>query len=214
MSSLIFYTDESQVLIATDSLAVDTTGNPAFFCTKANHIPHLKMLVAGMGAAGFSNQWALHASTGMVVRGIQNLNHHTPEGLRNLWNKYRVEHSLPESFTTTLYQFGISEKTGQVVSFAYRSTNNFVSEELNYGTGVKPECTIMEGNLIDSIPEMMVQQRTIQNSAPKSERIYIGGEIIAFHLTSNGCNTFKISEFDDFSEQTAFIFDNYKNNQS
>lgn len=57
MSSLIFYTDESQILVATDSLAVDENGEAAFFCSKANHIPYLKTIVAGTGASGFSNEW-------------------------------------------------------------------------------------------------------------------------------------------------------------
>ncbi|MHA6964003.1 hypothetical protein [Zobellella denitrificans] len=214
MSSLIFYTDESQALIATDSLAVDAHGNPAFFCSKANHIPHLKMIIAGTGAGGFSNEWALQASTRMVVKGIHNLDYHTPEGLRALWKEYKEKYSLPESFTTTVYQFGISEETKGVVGFAYRSTNNFMSEEVGYGTGVKPECDILEGNLIELLPVMMKQQRLIQNSAPKNERVYIGGEIIAFHLTANGCNTFKVSEFDDFSEHVASIFENYESNKS
>lgn len=214
MSSLIFYTDQSQALIATDSLAVDTQGNPAFFCSKANYIPHLKMIIAGTGAGGFSNEWALSVSARMIVKGIQNLDYHTPEGLRGLWSEYKVKYSLPESFTTTVYQFGISEETGRITSFAYRSTNNFISEEIGYGTGVKPVCDVLEGNLFELIPKMMEQQRSIQSSFPKTTRIHIGGEIIALHLTNNGCNTFKIGEFDDFSEQTDFIFTNYERNHS
>lgn len=214
MTSLIFYTEASQALIATDSLAGDEQGNPAFFCSKASHVPHLKLIIAGTGAGGFSNEWALHASTRMVVKGILNLDYHTPEGLRALWSEYKVKYSLPEGFTTTVYQFGISEETGNIVSFAYRSTNNFISEKIGYGTGVKPECDVLEGDLLELIPQMMEQQRSIQDSTPKSERIYIGGEIIAFHLTNNGCNTFKINEFDDFSEQLELIFANYDRNQS
>lgn len=212
MSSLIFFTDESQILVATDSLAVDAQGNPAFFCTKTNHIPHLQMLVAGTGAAGFANEWALHASTRMVVRGIQNLDYLTPDGLRSLWKEYKIKHPLSEDLTTTVYQFGISEETGKIVNFAYRSTNNFISEELGYGTGVKPECDVLQGKLVELIPVMMQQQRSIQSAKPESERIYIGGEIIVFHLTSNGCNTFKIGAFDDFSEQEASIFENFASN--
>lgn len=209
MSSLIFFTDESQALIATDSLAVDTQGNPAFFCSKAHYIPHLKTVIAGTGAGGFANEWALSVSARMVVKGIHNLDYHTPERLRALWSEYKVKYSIPESLTTTVYQFGISEETGNIVTFAYRSTNNFTSEEIGYGTGVKPECDVLEGNLIELIPKMMEQQRSIQGSFPESTRIHIGGEIIAFHLTHSGCNTFKISEFDDFSEQMDFIFANY-----
>lgn len=62
---------------------------------------------------------------------------------------------MSESFTTTVYQFGISEETEGVVGFAYRSTNNFMLEEIGYGTVVKPECDVLEGDLIESLPKMM-----------------------------------------------------------
>lgn len=209
MSSLIFYTDENQVLVSTDTLAVDQLGRASFFCSKATHIPHLRTIVAGTGVGGFSNEWALHASTRMVIKGICNLDYHTPSGLRKLWKDYRKKYSLPESLTTTVYQFGISEESGMVVTFAYRSKNEFVSESISFGTGVKPGCDVIDGDLIKAIPKMMRQQREIQESLPVNERVYIGGEIIAHHLTSNGCNSFKIGEFDDFTLQQAQIFANY-----
>ncbi|MDP1249962.1 hypothetical protein Q6312_28840, partial [Klebsiella pneumoniae] len=65
---------------------------------------------------------------------------------------------------------------------------------------VKPECKILEGNLIEIIPLMMQEQREIQESQPKESRIYIGGEINVMHLTENACNTFKIGEFPDFRQ--------------
>jgi hypothetical protein len=46
--------------------------------------------------------------------------------------------------TTTVYHFGFSEVTGLIHSFAYRSANNFQSEKIAYGLGIKPECTIPE----------------------------------------------------------------------
>jgi len=210
MSSLIFYTDETQIVVATDSLAVDENGNPAFFCSKAVHIPHLKTVIAGTGASGFANEWALNVSTRMVLAGIHNLDYHTPEGLRNLWEEYKKRYSYPDNFTTTVYQFGISEESENVVSFAYRSVNNFVSEEVGYGTGVKPECSIQtNGSLNETIPLMMKEQREIQEKVPMQERVFIGGEIITFHLTENGCSTFKLGQFDDLNEQKETIFKNY-----
>ena len=46
MSSLIFYTDREQALVATDSLAVDGSGAPHMFTSKAGYIPHLKTIIA------------------------------------------------------------------------------------------------------------------------------------------------------------------------
>lgn len=92
MSSLIFYTDEIQAVVATDTLAVDN-GKPIAFVSKSGFIPHLKTIVAGTGAGGFANKWLLEASTRMVVRGIQNLDFHTPKALNRLWLDYKKEFS-------------------------------------------------------------------------------------------------------------------------
>ncbi|MES3464850.1 hypothetical protein [Enterobacter hormaechei] len=62
MSSLIFYTDEAQALIVTDTLAVTDNGEPLSFVSKAGYIPQLRTIIAGTGAGGFSNTWLLEAS--------------------------------------------------------------------------------------------------------------------------------------------------------
>ncbi|HBW3581461.1 TPA: hypothetical protein MFD06_005575, partial [Klebsiella pneumoniae] len=157
MSSLIFYTDEAQALIVTDTLAVTDNGEPLSFVSKAGYIPQLRTIIAGTGAGGFSNTWLLEASTRMVVSGIQNLNYHTSACLRRLWKQYKHDHAIPSSstVTTSVYQFAICEETGNIVSFAYRSVHDFESEQLQYGTGVKPECQILDGDLLQTIPVMM-----------------------------------------------------------
>ena len=205
MSSLIFYTDETQVVVATDTLAVDSNGEPFMLTSKSTHIPHLNLVIAGTGCGGFSNEWAMHVNNRMVLGGIMNLDYHTQNSLLELWNKYKGDFALPEEMTTTVYHFGISEETKKIVSFAYRSTNEFRSEAIQYGTAVKPECKILEGNLIEIIPLMMQEQREIQESQPKESRIYIGGEINVMHLTENACNTFKIGEFPDFRQHRQFV---------
>lgn len=207
MSSLIFFTDKHQVLVATDTLGVSSGGEPFLFTSKAIHIPHLKTIIAGTGIGGFSHEWAMHVNNKMAVRGIHNLDYHTPKMLLELWSQYSEKTSITDSFTTTVYQFGISEETQEIVSFAYRSTNEFVSEELGYGTFVKPECQIPNPNsLIDSIPSMMEEQREIQSRLPKNKRVYIGGEIYVLHLAINGCTSYKLFEFPDFRDEEVKIF--------
>ncbi len=210
MSSLIFATDEKQILVATDTLAVTTDGEPFSFTSKAIHIPHLRIIIAGTGFGGFSNEWALTVSTRMIVRGILHLNYHTPKGLSVLWKKYTAEYSVPEGRTTTVYQFGISEEDDRVVSFAYRSTSDFQSEQLQYGIGVKPECAIPEGDLIEALPLMMEVQRRIQEAQPKESRLFIGGVIQALYLTVDGCRSFKVAQFSDFEAHEQAIFENYR----
>lgn len=210
MSSLIFYTDKEQALIATDTLGVDSEGAPFLFTSKAIHIPHLKVVICGTGCGGFSNEWALHVNNRMVLGGILNLDYHTERYLSELWEKYKLEYKLPDDFSTTVYHFGFSEESGEIVGFAYRSANNFTSEQLQHGTGVKPECSVLDGNLFETIPLMMQEQREIQESLPKNERVYIGGEIFAIHLTSNGCSTQKLGEFPDYKDNLKSIFENYR----
>jgi hypothetical protein len=211
MSSLIFETDERQIVVATDTLAVTTEGEPFLFASKATHVPHLRTIIAGTGFGGLSNEWALTVSARMIVRGILNLNYHTPNGLRELWKKYKAEYSIPEWLTTTVYQFGISEEDDRVVSFAYRSTSDFESEQLQYGIGVKPECKVPETDFIEALPQMMAEQRSIQETLPKEERLYIGGEIQALYLTADGCRSFKVGQFPDFEAHQQAIFKNHAN---
>jgi hypothetical protein len=65
MSSLIFFTDSEQALIATDTLAVSPDGQPLKFTTKAFALPHLRMVIAGTGAGASSDIYddAVHLRT-------------------------------------------------------------------------------------------------------------------------------------------------------
>jgi hypothetical protein len=201
VSSLIFHTDEEQALVATDTLGVTSKGVPFLFTSKALYLPHLRTIVAGTGVGGFATDWWARINNRFVVRGIENLDCHTPAALRECWNAYRATYSVPESLTSTIYHFGISERTAKVAAYAYRSTNDFASEVLGYGTAVKPACTIRSGNLPEEIRTMMEEQRRLQATKPVTERLFIGGEIVVMHLTRQGCTTFVLSQFDDFSAQ-------------
>jgi hypothetical protein len=200
MSSLIFFTDESQAFVATDTLAVEPDGTPLFFSSKAQYLPHLSLIVAGTGAGGFSCNWTSLINSRMLVQDIEHLDQFAPDALRKLWETYRSEIDVPESITTTIYHFGVSISSGHITSFAYRSTNNFSSEPLEYGTGVKPECAVAEGNLYELVEPMMLEQRQIQASKPAEERIYIGGEAYALHLTPTSFNCVRLFEFDDYEQ--------------
>jgi hypothetical protein len=206
VSSLIFYTDPDQALVVTDTLAVNPDGSPFVFTSKAHYIPHLRTIIAGTGVGGFSVDWFLRANSRMLLRGIENLDFHAPAALRDLWSSYIIEYSLTSGSTTTVYHFGFSEDSGEIAAFAYRSTNNFVSERLAYGTGVKPECSVPEGNLYEHLQTMMLEQRSIQAGIPASERIYIGGEAMAIHLTAEACTYSTLFAFPDFHDQSRMAF--------
>ena len=209
MSSLIFFTDKDNAVVATDTLVVTPEGVPLLFTSKAIHLPHLKMIIAGTGLGGFATEWALKVNDRLIVNGLNNLDFHTPNCLRELWDKYKNEFKFGDAMTTTVYQFGFSQIDENIAAFAYRSTNNFESEELTYAMRAKPECASPEDgySVIDAIPEMMRNQRKIQDEKPTDERLYIGGEIQVLHLTRDGCRSFKLGEFDDLEDVQLEMFE-------
>lgn len=209
MSSIIFATDPTQALVATDTLAVNLDGEPLLFCSKATYIPHLRTIIAGTGLGSFANDWANYVNNSMIVAGVRNLDYHSPSALRARWAKQRDEPGFPENLTTTIYQIGVSEDDQEVRAFAYRSTNNFESEPLTHGTRYKPECALLSDvSLLQALRPMMEEQRRIQESKPPSERIYIGGQCVVMHLTKDACTTATLFSFDDYEQQLQAVFGN------
>lgn len=198
------------MLVATDTLAVEPAGAPMMFCSKAIYLPHLRTIIAGTGVGMFSGDWAMSVNNRMIVAGIQNLDHHAPGALLERWRQYASEFALHESMTTTVYHFGLSEEDQSVQGYAYRSTNNFASERLGYGYGLKPACTLPErGSLVEALPSMMKEQRENELAKASHERVHIGGECVAMHLTKSGCNVFSVFRFEDYPLQLQQVFQSH-----
>ena len=225
MSSLIFYTDASQALVATDTLAVKPGGAPRLFCIKAIYLPHLRTIIAGTGLGMFAGDWANHVNNRLIVAGLRNLDYHTPDGSRTLWTHAKERDDIPNSLTTTVYQIGVSEDDGEVRAFAYRSANDFgevrafayrsandfESEPLGHGTRAKPECAFpSEGHLLHHLQPMMIEQRAIQDAMPPEDRLYIGGECVVMHLTKETCVTSTLFRFKDYADQLGKIFGRFE----
>lgn len=210
MSSLIFCTDAEQAFVATDTLAVSYNGEPAFFTTKAFIVPHLSMIIAGTGVTGLLGKWFVQVNDRMVVQGINNLDFHTPNGLSNLWSSHKQEFSIPDHLTSTIYHFGFSEDDELIQSYAYRSANDFSSESIKYGLGVKPECNIPENYTLPlDIPAMMRDQIKHQSLQLPGDKLYIGGEIQVIHLTKDGFNAYSLCKFDEYDADKDAINRNY-----
>jgi hypothetical protein len=208
MSSIIFRTEENQVCVATDTLATSNNGTPRYFTNKAQILPHLKMIVAGTGAAGFMDRW-IAGINNIPVRGIDHLDYLATAHLPDAWGGFKLQISIPDNLTTTIYHFGFSEVTGVIHAYAYRSDNGFRSERLEYGNGVKPDCTIPKNFEFPTvIKEMMEEQRDIQAKQPDGQRLYIGGEIQIHHLTRNGFNVYQLAEFEDYDSMKETVYQN------
>lgn len=146
----------------------------------------------------------------MVLTGILKLDYHTAKLLPELWKAYRSEHGIPEALTTTVYQFGVSEESGDVLGFAYRSTTGFASEALNSGWRFKPECVPPESDdVLSDVRSMMIDQRSIQDNVPIEKRVFIGGQCLVHVLGADGYSVMNLFDFDDFQDQVHEVFSNH-----
>ncbi len=213
MSSLIFSFDKDQAFIAVDTLATDLEGNPSMLTSKAFVLPHLRLIICGTGLSGFLGSWFIKINDRMVVQGIDNLNYHAPKILMVLWGDFLRENGGSYNGTTTIYHFGFSENTNSLISYVYRSSNDFKSESRQEGTGVKPDCFIKPGfEFPKDIPSMMQEQRLNQLREPPSERVYIGGEMMIYHLERSGICIYSLGKFDDFYKTQKEIISIYSRN--
>ncbi len=143
---------------------------------------------------------------------LDHLNYHTPSNLASIWPRYKQEFSVPDGITTTVYHFGFSEVTRLIHSFAYRSANDFRSEQHSgYCLGVKPECSVPNNiSLPQDIRKMMDEQRSIQAALPENQRVHIGGEIEIFHLTKDGFAIYTLDRFEDYARDEKAIYENFQ----
>lgn len=212
MSAVIFQISPQGGFVATDTLAADTEGVPGYFTSKAIHIPHLKTVVFGTGVGGFMGEWIVALLGGVAVDGIEHLNAWTPEMLRSQWQSFEKRDLIGDESvmcrTATIYHMGVSELTGEIVAFAYRSTTGFRPERLPNGTAVKPECEIPEGGEALDILELMREQRRVQEQTVDSvrERVHIGGEIHLIDINPERCLTFTYARFEDFEQARQVIY--------
>jgi len=183
-----------------------------FKCTtKAFVVPHLNLIMACTGLMGFLGTWFVRVNDMVIAKGIDNLDYHAPRILSDLWQGCKQELSIPEDLTASIYHFGISENTGLVHSYRYKSVENFRSDRIEpYGFLVKPECQIPENMTApEDFITMMDEQRLIQSSKPKNERVYVGGEIHIHHLSQDGYRMYTLHRFEDYSRDETAIYDSH-----
>jgi hypothetical protein len=195
MSSLIFHLTPEQVIVAMDTLAVTfDTRKPFFFCSKAYPLPHLNGIMCCTGYGNMGSDWAFRVGR-FVARDIHHLDQYCSEAIAECGKQF----PLSPDETTTIYHFGYSEEEQRYVGFAYRSANNFKSERLGYGTGVKPPIAEIKleaypGDLI----AMMDTQRRDQKVLPERDRLFIGGEVQCYVLASKKITIETVHRFADY----------------
>jgi hypothetical protein len=201
----------SAAVVATDTLAVNLDGSARQFTTKAFIVPHLKMIIAGTGLAGFAGAWFQRVNEAMVVSDIDHLNFHTQKSLKNLFATEFSDFD-PKQISTTIYQIGVSQADGVMHGYSYSSFYDFEPRELMYGLSIKPAAGPEPdpANPRD-IGQLMRDQRALQEQEPIDRKIYIGGEIQAIHLKSDGTAILStIDRFEDFQEMEDQIYKNFQ----
>ena len=125
--------------------------------------------------------WYCSAVTSVLAKDIRQLNEYAPNVLREIFAKYRGYGKLePEN---TIYHFGFDEDAGHFIGFAYRSAEDFVSEELEYGVWIHPALGDGSGE-IESVPDSLIsiakEQKLRDNSLPAQDRVGLGGHLISY----------------------------------
>ncbi|WP_354677358.1 hypothetical protein [Cupriavidus plantarum] len=195
MTAAIFNIGPEQVIIAMDTLAMSgDTGTPYFFTTKFYPLPHLQGVMFATGVGDLATKWFVKLER-FLARDIQHLDQYVTSPLQELG----IEFNLSESQTTTIYHVGYSEAESRYVGFAYRSTNLFRSERLEYGLRIKPRVpNASVSSFPDDFIRLMEAQRTSDAALPLSERVFIGGEIQALLLQNRTMTIQTIHRFSDY----------------
>jgi hypothetical protein len=182
MTVINFALLEDGVYVVADTLATTDRYEPGFFTSKVHPVPHLNGLICGTGSLGFILDWSRHVLGGMLALDIGHLDEFTPNSLRDLHAARPEAERL--AMTSTIYHLGFDDSEDRFVGYAYRSTDNFDSERLEYGTRLKPGYSGQRHLTAfpDDFVEACREQRLEQDALPLQDRVFIGGHIVAYML--------------------------------
>ncbi len=199
MSSLLFYTDENEAIVATDTLLHYSVDTPPGFASKAISIPHMRMIIAATGSALLFSRWIGLVNNQGFALDVDAVDTHAPQELQALWSELNRHLPALGNQSATIYHFGISDDSGKVHGFAYRSGSDFKSEHLDYGLGVKPELidkAAIDWNSFPACAPQIMRAQSRQEDEKHGDRVYIGGTAEVAHLTKNGFSIYSLGSLD------------------
>lgn len=198
MTALNFSLERDRICFCIDTLAISPEDRqPVGYRTKFVVLPHIDAVIAGIGHGGFIDAWFSCVNTQMIVRDTVHLDQFATEGLRTLSQQYSQE----PSFGATAYHFGFSLHRNEYVGYAYRSHEDFVSEELIPGYGIRPPIHVDlagEFSLPAKFIEIMQSQRNDDLQADELERIGIGGDIHFVWMENHNVAVTSCHRFDSY----------------
>jgi hypothetical protein len=179
MTALNFSLQEDGVYAVADTLVTSDRFAPAFFTSKILPVPHLNGLICGTGSLEFILEWWRQVLGGMLATDLSHLDEFAPDSLRTIW----ADPAVPKlTATSTIYHLGFDDREDRFVGYAYRSTDDFRSEPLEYGTRMKPafEGAGQIATFPDDFVEVCRQQRAYQDGIPPEDRVFVGGHVVAY----------------------------------
>ena len=200
MTALNFVVQEHQICLAMDTLSIGVDDRqPLAFLTKYSLLPHLNTIVTGTGHGSMVADWMHYARCNVIATDIDHLNEYTPDSLRQI----AENHPELQWVSATVYHFGFSNGRGRFLAYAYRSTNNWESEEIADGIGVKPQIDFLVDEsfqLPAAFIELIKRQRDQDLSLAPEERVGIGGDIHFVIMNTDGIHVSRCYRFPSYQE--------------
>lgn len=191
MTALILGLAEQEVIIATDTLAVDPDQKrPWKFMTKAYLLPHLGGAMCGTGIADVIVGWFHDIQQSVIALLVRHLNDVAPQLLRRIWTRLNI----PKGLTSTIYHVGYAKDENRFIGFALRSEHGFDPQPLAYNIYVKPN----HGDVVSTVEsltkqhgalpimEIMMELQRRDRQLPVAEQVGVGGEVVLVRMTSAG----------------------------
>ncbi len=184
MTLLNYLLTDEAVYVLADTLLCDPDDlSPVAFATKIHALPHLEALICGTGHAQAIAEWVATVNTELVVRDVVDLDRLAPAELRKLHARHPDAGAGQQEIATMLYHFGLDERAGRFVGFAYASVSDFRSEPLAQGFGLKPAPDWpVDGRSITRLPEHLIavatRQKAQDEAADAGKRVMVGGKLI------------------------------------
>jgi hypothetical protein len=204
VTALIFSLAPEQAIVAMDTLVTNPEGTPIGYTSKVFPLMHLGGAMCVTGLSNLALDWltTLHR---FVARDIKQLDDFATPEIQKLWARY----SSQVSTTSTVYHFGFSHEEERYVGFAYRSTNDFQSERLNYAMGIKPPIANPAIASLEDFVLTMRRQRESEEAKESGGRLYVGGEIQLVILENQGIRletVYRFPDYDDMYDQMCEQF--------
>ncbi|MFL1546984.1 hypothetical protein [Pseudomonas sp. O39] len=202
MSSLLFYTDDNEATVVTDTLVVTPSEEFLGHANKAVSVDRLRLITAGTGVADVFINWISFVNDESAALDVDSLNDEATKRLQSIWGEVQRNTPAFADQTATIYLFGLSNDSGHIHGYVYRSTSKFASARIPQGLAMKPALTVEELGTVeywdfpDCSKEIIRLQAAIEGAKPKGQRVLIGGNANLIRLTKDGSEFMTLGELE------------------